>query len=172
MAQNYEFVLLLDPDLPQSRVQEYQDQFSKIITDHDGEVVHIQTWGRKRLEYQIVRRKEAIFVIFYFRMETVSAKPIEEFERQVRINDDLLRGMTVKVPELKILNLPAAESARDGRAASSPSTASAPRGESQAETPQVETDETASRAEAGEASGGGESEAVAPAETEAEGNGD
>ena len=66
----------------------------------------------------------------------------------------------------------AAESARDGRAASSPSTASAPRGESQAETPQVETDETASRAEAGEASGGGESEAVAPAETEAEGNGD
>ncbi|HUT25640.1 MAG TPA: 30S ribosomal protein S6 [Sumerlaeia bacterium] len=166
MAQNYEFVLLLDPDLPQSSVQEYQDQFSKIITDHDGEVVHIQTWGKKRLEYEIVRKKEAIFVIFYFRMQTVSAKPIEEFERQVRINDDLLRGMTVKVPVLKILNLPAADSGRGGGAAS------APKGESQAETPRAETDETASPAAADEASSGQEPEAVAPAETEAEGNGE
>ena len=104
MAQNYECVLLLTPTLSDEAVQGYQDLFSKIITDNNGEVVHVQRAPKRRLEYAIGKQREAVFVIFYFRADSVGLMA-QEFERQIRINDDLLREMTVKVPELRVIDI-------------------------------------------------------------------
>jgi len=104
MAQNYECVLLLKSTLSDEALQGHQDQFAKIITDHGGEVVHLQRTPKRRLEYAIDKQREAVYAIFYFRADAAGAM-VQEFERQVRINDDLLREMTVKVPELRIIDL-------------------------------------------------------------------
>lgn len=109
MAQNYECALLLQPALSDDEVKTYLDRFSNEITSREGEVVHTQVWGKRSLEYPIKRQTDAIFAFLYFRMET-AGDMVAEFERQVRINDDLLREMTIKVPELNILNAPGGES--------------------------------------------------------------
>lgn len=109
MAQNYECALLLHPDLNEDQVQSYLEHFSKEITDRNGEVVHTQVWGKRPLEYTIAREDHAIYAFLYFRMES-AGDLVEEFERQVRIQDELLREMTVKVPELKIKEAPTSES--------------------------------------------------------------
>lgn len=104
MAQNYECVLLLNPTLSEEAIQGYQDQFSKLIVGINGEVLHVQRSNKRRLEYVIGKQREAVFLIFYFRAEKIGSV-VQEFERQVRINDDLLREMTVKVPEFKVIEL-------------------------------------------------------------------
>jgi len=109
MAYNYECALLMDPTLPDETVRGYLDQFSKNITDRGGEVVHVQTWGKRRLEYPIEGHNEAVYAFLYFRIEN-AGELIIELERQVRINESLLREMTVKVPELKITQPPTGDS--------------------------------------------------------------
>jgi len=118
MAQNYECVLLLDPTLPDEKVQSYVDQFSKIVTDAGGEITHTQPWGKRRLQYQIKRHNEAHYMLLCFKLETPSAAVINEFERQVRINDDLLREMPVKTDKLRVMDPPAALSTLGSRPAS------------------------------------------------------
>jgi small subunit ribosomal protein S6 len=110
MAQNYECALLLNPGLTDEEVQNWLTTFSKFITDRAGEVLQTQVWGKRRLEYAIDRNKEAIYAFIYFRMEKTAGDLVVEFERQVRINEVLLREMTVQVPELKVANPPSGES--------------------------------------------------------------
>jgi small subunit ribosomal protein S6 len=110
MAQNYECALLLHPGLSDEEVQNWLTNFSKLITDRKGEVLQTQVWGKRRLEYPILREKEAIYAFIYFRMEKSAGDLVVEFERQVRINDSLLREMTVQVPELKVCNPPSGDS--------------------------------------------------------------
>jgi small subunit ribosomal protein S6 len=114
MAQNYECVILLNPTLTDEAVQGYIGQFSKLITDRNGEVVHVQSWGKRRLEYVIGKQREAIYVILYFRVDA-AGNLVEDFERLVRITDELLREMTVKVPELRILETPPREGSQMSR---------------------------------------------------------
>lgn len=102
MAQNYECVLMMSPSLDDEAAANYAQQFSELVTQNEGEMLHMQMWGRRRLEYPIGGETDAIYAILHFRMETAGGL-VEEFERRVRINDDLLREMTVKVPELKIV---------------------------------------------------------------------
>jgi small subunit ribosomal protein S6 len=109
MALNYECVVIMDPALSEESVKSFQDQFSKLITDRGGEVVHVKPWGKRRLMYPIERKREGIYVVFCFRFEQSAKGLVEEFERQVRINDGLLREMTVKVPEFKIDDNPPPE---------------------------------------------------------------
>lgn len=109
MAQNYECALLLKPSLTDEQVQGWLTQFSKFITDRQGEVVQAQVWGKRRLEFPIGGEKEAIYTFIYFRMET-AGDLVVEFERQVRINEVLLREMTVQVPELKVCGMPSGDS--------------------------------------------------------------
>ncbi len=118
MAQNYECVLLLDPTLPDEKVQSYVDQFSKIVTAAGGEITQTQPWGKRRMQYQIKRHSEAHYVLLCFKLETPSAAVVNEFERQVRINDDLLREMTVKTDKLRVMDPPAALSTLGSRPAS------------------------------------------------------
>jgi small subunit ribosomal protein S6 len=103
MAQNYESIVLMDPTLADTSVQDYIGKFSQEIVSRGGEIVQTQVWGKRRLAYPIAHRDEAIYAILYFRIEK-AGNLVDELERIVRINDELLREMTVKVPELRMVN--------------------------------------------------------------------
>ncbi len=107
MTQIYETVLLMHPTLDDDGVETYQEQFSKIITDGGGEILHAQKWGKRRLQYPIARQTEAFYILICFKMDAKDGGAVvEEFERQVRINDELLREMTVKVKAAKVMDPP------------------------------------------------------------------
>lgn len=157
MAQNYECVLLLKPTLTDEIVQGYLDQFSKIITDNQAELLHVQRSKKRKLEYEIAGHREAIFAIFYFRTAKGAGAIIQELERQVRIVEDMMREMTVKVPELRIIDIvrletvpPTREEYRRSRYAAAQATVTASIEPKQAEEPaqpaeaadEPQTDET------------------------------
>ena len=92
----YEHIFLARQDLAQAQVDTLTEEASKIITDNDGKVVETENWGVKSLAYKIQKNRKAHFVMM--RLDTPPAA-IAELERQTRINEDIVRYMTIRVDE-------------------------------------------------------------------------
>ena len=90
----YEHVFLARQDLSQAQVDALAAQATEIIEANNGKVTKIETWGLKSLAYKIARNRKAHFVLL-----TIDApgSVVAELERQTRINEDIIRYMTVRV---------------------------------------------------------------------------
>ena len=93
---SYEHVFLARQDLSQSQVDSLAQEATKIIEDNGGKVVLTETWGLKTLAYKIQKNRKAHYVML--RLDAPGSV-IEELERQTRINEDVLRFLTIRVDE-------------------------------------------------------------------------
>jgi small subunit ribosomal protein S6 len=90
----YEHVYLARQDVTAQQVDAMTEQFKGIIEAHGGKVAKVEYWGVKSLAYRIKKNRKAHMSLF-----NVDAPPaaITEMERQMRINEDVLRFLTLKV---------------------------------------------------------------------------
>lgn len=92
----YESVLIARQDLGASQVNSLVNDFSKVIADQGGEVVRVDNWGLKNLAYRIKKNRKGYYVLLNI---SAPATAIAEYERLLRVNEDVIRYMTVKVDE-------------------------------------------------------------------------
>ena len=92
----YEHVFLARQDLSQAQVDALAAQATEIVESNNGKVTKTETWGLKSLAYKIDRNRKAHFVLLNI---DASGSVIEELERQSRINEDIIRYMTVRMDE-------------------------------------------------------------------------
>ncbi len=90
----YEHVFLARQDLSQAQVDALAENATKIIEENQGKVVKTETWGLRSLAYKIQKNRKAHFVMLDV---DASGDAISELERQTRMNEDVLRYMTVRV---------------------------------------------------------------------------
>ena len=90
----YEHVFLARQDLAQAQVDALTEEAGKIIAAGGGKVVETESWGLKSLAYKIQKNRKAHYVML--RLDT-PADAVAELERQTRINEDIVRYMTIKV---------------------------------------------------------------------------
>ncbi len=90
----YEHVFLARQDLAQAQVDTLTEEAGKIIADNGGKVVETENWGLKSMAYKIQKNRKAHYVML--RLDTPPAA-VEELERQTRINEDIVRYMTIRV---------------------------------------------------------------------------
>ena len=90
----YEHVFLARQDLAQAQVDTLTEEAGKIIADNGGKVVETENWGLKSMAYKIQKNRKSHYVMM--RLDTPPAA-IEELERQTRINEDVVRYMTIRV---------------------------------------------------------------------------
>ena len=95
---NYESVLIARQDLGASQVNELVSSFSDVIKSEGGEVVKVDNWGLKNLAYRIKKNRKGHYVVMNI---VAPATAIFEFERRLRLNEDVIRYMTVKVENFK-----------------------------------------------------------------------
>jgi small subunit ribosomal protein S6 len=88
----YETVLVLDPTLDDARVNQELETVSNVISQGGGEILEVQRWGRRRLAYEVRRRREGIYSLIRFRSERAV---LEELERRFSLNESLMRHLTV-----------------------------------------------------------------------------
>ena len=93
---NYESVLIARQDLGAAQVNTLVSELSEVIKKEGGEVVKIDNWGLKNLAYRIKKNRKGYYVLLNI---TAPAKAIFEYERLIRLNEDVIRYMTVKVEE-------------------------------------------------------------------------
>ena len=90
----YEHVFLARQDLSQAQVDALAENATKIITDNKGKVVKTESWGLRTLTYKIQKNRKAHFVMLDVEADGAT---ISELERQTRMNEDVIRYMTVRV---------------------------------------------------------------------------
>ena len=92
----YEIVFIVDPDADDSEVMKLSEAAQKIITDQGGTITKTEMMGRRQLAYEINHKKEGAYVLL--EVEGSGAE-IAELERRMRVNDRILRYMTIRVDE-------------------------------------------------------------------------
>ena len=93
---NYESVLIARQDLGAAQVNTLVSELSEVIKKEGGEVVKIDNWGLKNLAYRIKKNRKGHYVLLNI---VAPASAISEYERLIRLNEDVIRYMTVKVEE-------------------------------------------------------------------------
>ena len=92
----YESVLIARQDLGTSQVSNIVTEMSNVIAKQGGEVVRVDNWGLKNLAYRIKKNRKGHYVVLNI---SAPAQAIAEYERLLRVNEDIIRYMTVKVEE-------------------------------------------------------------------------
>jgi len=92
----YEHVFLARQDLSQSQVDALAAASTEIVESNEGKVTKTETWGLKSLAYKIKRNRKAHFVLLNI---DAPAGVVAELERQIAINEDIIRWLTIRVDE-------------------------------------------------------------------------
>lgn len=92
----YEHVFLARQDVTAQQVEALVEQYKGVIEAGGGKVEKTEMWGIKSLAYRIKKNRKAHFTMLGI---TAPAPALAEMERQMRINEDVLRFMTLKVEE-------------------------------------------------------------------------
>ena len=91
----YEILVIVDPRPTEEEVVALLTQLGEQVKTLGAEVVKMENWGKRRLAYDIRKQREGTYAVF-----EVSAEPamVKEFERQLRLNEQVLRFLSTQVP--------------------------------------------------------------------------
>ena len=93
----YESVVIARPELTETQIDNLINDISDIITKNEGKVVKKEQWGLRSFAYKINKNKKG----HYFMLNLDSAPTIIfEYERQMRINEDIIRFLTIKIDKI------------------------------------------------------------------------
>lgn len=90
---HYELLLILKPTLTEEEAQQRVALIKEVLEKNGGEVASTIEMGTRKLAYKIKKFERGTYFVFYF---TAPPASISEIERIVRINEDIIRFMTVK----------------------------------------------------------------------------
>ena len=94
----YEHVFLARQDVSAQQVEELTAQLTAVIEQLGGKVVKLEQWGMKSLSYRVRKNRKAHFT--FLNVDAPSAA-LSEIERQERLNEDVLRYLTIRVDEFE-----------------------------------------------------------------------
>jgi len=92
----YEVVFIIDPAADDDEVTRLTDNHKQIVTDQGGVITKAESWGKRPLAYEILHKTEGTFVLMEIEG---SGREIAELERRMRVNDRIIRYLTVRVDE-------------------------------------------------------------------------
>ena len=94
----YENVFIARQDISGAQVDTLADQFTQLIADQGDEVKKRENWGLRNLAYRMNKNRKGHYVLFNI---DGPAAAIAELERTMRINEDVLRYLTIRVDALE-----------------------------------------------------------------------
>jgi small subunit ribosomal protein S6 len=91
----YEILVIVDPRPTDEEVAALLTQLGEQLKGLSADVTKVENWGKRRLAYDIRKQREGTYAVF-----EVSAEPamVKEFERQLRLNENVLRFLSTQVP--------------------------------------------------------------------------
>lgn len=90
---HYEVMVLLDPGLEERTVGPSLDTYLNVIRTAGGSVEKVDIWGRRRLAYEIKKKTEGIYAVIDLQ---ASAGAVAELDRQLRLNESILRTKVIR----------------------------------------------------------------------------
>ena len=172
----YESVFIARQDASAGQVDGIADAFGELIGSHGGRVTKREYWGLRNLAYRIKKNRKGHFVLFNI---DAPAAAVQEFERSMRLHEDILRYLTIRLDELDDAPSPmmqgrsrerAARERRDRDERPAAEAKGAPDGDAkEAKKPERKTRQKAEEETEKKAEGGTEKKAEGETEKKAEG---
>jgi small subunit ribosomal protein S6 len=94
MAVDYEVTYILRPNLEENEVGERTTAITEQLKANGGEILNTETLGKKRLAYELNDVREGIYAVMRFRSDAATA---HELERQLGLNEDVMRALLIKL---------------------------------------------------------------------------
>lgn len=88
----YETTFILEPGFDEGKINEEVERVSQWIKDLGGELLEVQRWGKKRLAYEIEKKRDGIYTLMLYQGPGAMVK---EIERRLRLNESVMRVLTV-----------------------------------------------------------------------------
>ncbi len=92
----YEHVLLARQDISSQQVEQMIDQYKALLEENGGKITKVENWGLKGLAYRIKKNRKAHYALLNIE---APHEAMAEMERQMRLNEDILRYLTLRVEE-------------------------------------------------------------------------
>jgi small subunit ribosomal protein S6 len=92
----YETIFVTDPNLTDEEIDEIIKLVDQVVVGSGGKVIKVEKWGKRRLAYPVEHREEGIYVLMTLECPT---QIVKEFDRRYRMNDRILRHLTVRVED-------------------------------------------------------------------------
>jgi small subunit ribosomal protein S6 len=89
-------MVIIDPRLTEEEVAQLTSRLQESVSGLGGEAVSTENWGKRRLAFEIAKQREGTYVLLQTRAEP---SVMREYERQLRLNESVLRFMTIRVVE-------------------------------------------------------------------------
>jgi small subunit ribosomal protein S6 len=93
---DYEILLMLDPELADERQGEIVARTQELITRHGGDWESQEPWGRRKLAYEIDHKSEGVYHLLIFRS---TPETLDEVSRVLKITDGVMRHMATRRPK-------------------------------------------------------------------------
>src|ERR1700730_7905512 len=94
MLREYETLFLVRPDLAEDLVDKIVERMRGIVHRDGGKVIKVENWGKKKTAYEVKKNLRAIYIRFLYLGDV---KAVAEFERNLRMTDDVLKYQSVKL---------------------------------------------------------------------------
>ncbi|MFL5374159.1 MAG: 30S ribosomal protein S6 [Myxococcales bacterium] len=92
----YETIFLVRPDLAEDLVDKIVERMRGIVQRDGGKVIKVENWGKKKAAYEVKKNLRAVYLRFLYLGNTRS---VAEFERNLRMTDDVLKYQSVKIAD-------------------------------------------------------------------------
>src|SRR5436305_13780707 len=92
----YETIFLLRPDLAEDLVDKIVERMRGIVQREGGKVIRVENWGKKKTAYEVKKHLRAVYLRFLYLGTT---KMVAEFERNLRMTDDVMKYQSVKIAD-------------------------------------------------------------------------
>ncbi|MFH5831997.1 30S ribosomal protein S6 [Halalkalibaculum sp. DA3122] len=89
----YELTYIINPVLEDDQFSGIVNKFTDFIRDNEGEIDEVDEWGIRKFEYEMDGKNSGYYVNAYF---TAPGTLIEKLERQLRLDDNVIRYLTLK----------------------------------------------------------------------------
>lgn len=113
MSKTYEMMFILRPNLTEDQVKQQMRKYYDFLKEHGADKIGMKVWGKRRLAYPIQRFQDGIYILTNY---TGDGSPIAPMERAMRLSDEVLRYLTMKLKkdiefeETEFKDLPTAKS--------------------------------------------------------------
>jgi len=95
----YEHVVIARQDISPQQAEALNDALKHLIEEHGGHIAKIEYWGLRNLTYRVKKNRKGHYSLLAI---DAPAPAVKEMERQLSINEDVIRYMTVRVEELDL----------------------------------------------------------------------
>ena len=93
MRRDYELGFIVNPEVSEEQTGALLERIEQIVTNHDGQVVRVNQWGRRRMAYPIEHHRDGFYIFIDM---ILTPETVFELDRTLKVTEEVLRHMIIR----------------------------------------------------------------------------